>query len=520
MVAKTTTQVAQQLSYTFNNGAPIQLSTRVGPTRVSDRIRYGAFYVQDSWTRGRLTLQGALRFETASSWAPEGENGVLEAHQFGNANLFPRTDGVKGYRDITPRGGAVYDLFGTGKTAIRMNFGQYVQGAFSGETYTIKNPATTLVSSITRTWTDPSGDRIAQCDFLNPLTNQECGPWSNVNWGASVATTRVNSAVLEGWGVRNNDWQFGIGVQHELLPRISVDVSYNRRWWNNFFATHNAALTPDDYDEVTLTAPLNPRLPGGGGYPVTFLVRNNRTPTVGVSDAYYTTTEDFGDETHYWHGVDFSFNARVRERLFFQAGTSTGRGVNDTCDVLIGRFGRPMAPTQGIVIASGIVDGKPSCDFAEPWLTQVRGLASYTLPRVDVLVSAIFRSQPNAQPAATTVATNGASRSANYQMTPAQFLAATGVALRPGLAQQSVELLAPGAIYGERINVTDLRVAKVFRFGRKRMNVGLDLYNLSNANPPTAYEPVFDVATNGARWLQPTAVLNPRATRFNMQFEF
>ena len=50
-------------------------------------------------------------------------------------------------------------------------------------------------------------------------------------------------------------------------------------------------------------------------------------------------------------------------------------------------------------------------------------------------------------------------------------------------------------------------MAKVLRFGGKRMNVGLDLYNLFNANPPTAYETVFDFATVGARWLQPTAVL-------------
>ena len=57
---------------------------------------------------------------------------------------------MKGYRDLTPRGGAVYDLFGNGKTAVRMNFGQYLQGVFSGEAYTIKNPATTLVSSINR----------------------------------------------------------------------------------------------------------------------------------------------------------------------------------------------------------------------------------------------------------------------------------------------------------------------------------------------------------------------------------
>jgi hypothetical protein len=60
----------------------------------------------------------------------------------------------------------------------------------------------------------------------------------------------------------------------------------------------------------------------------------------------------------------------------------------------------------------------------------------------------------------------------------------------------------------------------VLRFSGKRLNVGLDFYNLFNANTPTAYETVFDVATVGARWLRPTTVLNPRAARFNAQFEF
>ena len=519
MVAKTTTQVAQQLSYTFNNGAPLQLSTRVGPTRVSDRLRYNAFYVQDAWTRGRLTLQGALRFEMASSWSPDEENGVLEAHQFGSANIFPRTDGVKGYRDITPRGGAVYDLFGNGKTALRMNFGQYLQGVFSGEAYTIKNPATTLVSSINRSWTDGAnlpegtpgrGDRVAQCDFLNPVANLECGPWSNLNWGASVATTRVNPAVLEGWGVRNSDWQFGAGIQHEVLPRMSVDVSYNRRWWNNFFTTHNAALTTADWDQVTLTAPRHDRasrrrrLPGD--------VPRAQRPARRLACPIRTTRPTRTSVTRHTTGTAWISRSApaLRDSLFLQAGTSTGRGVNDTCEIETARFGQPQV----------IVDGQPTCDFTEPWLTQVRGLVSYTMPKVDVLVSAIIRSQPNAQPANTTVATNGGSRIATYQMTPAQFLAATGVPLRAGLAQQSVNLLAQGDVYGDRINVMDLRVAKVLRFGGKRLNVGFDLYNLFNANPPTAYETVFDVATVGARWLQPTAVLNPRATRLNVQFDF
>ena len=264
------------------------------------------------------------------------------------------------------------------------------------------------------------------------------------------------------------------------------------------------------------------RLPNGGGYPVTFLTRNTRS-ALGATDSYYTTTDDYGDETHYWHGVDLSFNARMRKRPGLQGGTSTGRGVNDTCDSYTRRFGRPMAPTLGTaavpVILQGIVDGQTACDATEPWLTSVRGLASYTVPKVDVLVSAIFRSQANAQPGAA-VGTNGASRTATYRMTAAQFLAATGRPLAPGLATQDVDLLLPGAVYGDRINAVDMRFAKVLRFGKTKANVGLDLYNLFNANTPTTYETVYDPATNGARWMQPTAVLLPRFMRFNVQVDF
>ena len=313
-------------------------------------------------------------------------------------------------------------------------------------------------------------------------------------------------------------------MQQEIAPQIAVEASYNRRVWSNFFVTHNRALTPADYDEVTLTAPRNPALPNGGGYPVTFLTRNTRS-ALGAADSYYTTTDDYGDETHYWHGVDLSFNARTRWGLVVQGGTSTGRGVNDTCDMLTARFGRPSAPTlrcrpPSTIPAAGIVDGQRSCDVAEPWLTSVRGLGSYTVPKVDVLVSAIFRSQANAQPGMVNVATNGASRTATYRMTAAQFLAATGRPLATGLATQDVDLLLPGAVYGDRINVVDMRFAKVLRFGKTKANVGLDLYNLFNANTPTTYETVYDPATNGARWMQPTAVLLPRFVRVNVQLDF
>ena len=64
----------------------------------------------------------------------------------------------------------------------------------------------------------------------------------------------MNPATLTGWGVRPWDQQVGFGIQQELLPRISAEVSYNRRWFGNFYYTDNRAVGPNDYDRVTITA--------------------------------------------------------------------------------------------------------------------------------------------------------------------------------------------------------------------------------------------------------------------------
>ena len=166
-----------------------------------------------------------------------------------------------------------------------------------------------------------------------------------------------------------------------------------------------------------------------------------------------------------------------------------------------------------------MIDGQPACSATEPWITTVRGLASYTIPKIDVLVSAIMRSQANVQPGGD-VATNGASRSANFLMTAAQFQTATGRPLRPGVTSETVNILLPGQIYGERVNNLDMRIAKVVRVKGTRANIGIDLYNLTNDNTPTAFEATYDPSTTGERWMRPTTVLQPRFMRFNVQFDF
>jgi Carboxypeptidase regulatory-like domain len=523
-VQKNFQNAGSQLSYIFNNTVPVQFTLRDAPFWQSNRTRFDAFYAQDQWTRGRLTLQGGLRYEHAWSWFPEGENGIIADNQFGSKFLFPRTDGVTGYHDITPRMGAAVDVFGNGKTSIKVNISKYLQAANNDAQYTISNPAVTFQQTTNRSWTDVNGNRVVDCNLSSKVAEDNsasggdiCGAWQNLNFGNPFSTTTVNPDVLHGWGIRPYDWQFGVSVQQEVLPRVSIDLGYNRRWWGNFFFTDNRALTPQDFDTATINAPGNPLLANGGGYPVTFLTRNTRS-ALGATDNYYTFAGDYGDVMTYWHGVDFSINARMRNGITFQGGTSTGRGVRDYCPVM------QQLPetyvTPGSVLASQQV---AACAVTEPWLTAVRGAVTFTIPRADVLVSASARSASNVQPSTvnTFVASNGASISANENVTSAILQSSNlGRALAPGLAFQTVDLTLPGQLYPDRVSTMDLRVAKVLKFSRYRANVGFDFYNLFNANTGTAFNQVFDPQTSGASWFRPTTVLSARFVRFNVTVDF
>jgi hypothetical protein len=512
------------LSYVFNTQVPIQFTLRDAPFWQSNRTRFDAIYAQDQWTRGRLTLQGGVRYEHAWSWFPEGENGIVEDNQFGTKYLFPYAAGVTGYHDITPRMGAAFDVFGNGRTSVKVNVSKYLQAANNDAQYTIGNAAVTFQQTTNRSWTDSNNNRVVDCVLMSkvaednrPTGGDVCGAWSNLNFGNPAGATVVNPDTMHGWGIRPYDWQYGVSVQQQVAPRVAVELSYNRRWWGNHFFTDNRAIGPQDFDTAAIKAPVNPNLPGGGGQDVTFVTRNTRS-ALGATDNYYTFASDYGDTTTYWHGVDFSVNARTSNGVTFQGGTSTGRGVRDYCAVTAKL--PELYVTTGAVLLNQQVG---ACAVTEPWLTTFRSSVTYTIPKVDVLVSGSIRSIPNVQPSTinTFVATNGASLSANYNVTSAIVQQSSlHRALAPGLPFQTVDLTLPGQLYPDRVNSLDLRVAKILRFGRYRANVGFDFYNLLNANTGTAFNQVYDVASNGASWFRPTTILNPRFARFNVTVDF
>jgi len=528
------------LRYVFNNRQPNGFGFYLTPRwEVNDRTATQSLYAQDQWTLGRLTVQGAIRYDRAWSWAPSEHNGSTQTSQFmPNPITFPRTVSVAGYNDITTRWGAAWDVFGTGRTALKANIGKYLQTATNDENYAVNNPAglSRFVTFVTnRSWVDNDADRAIDCELMNfgaqgPATTgsvDTCGALSgnNLNFGnPNPNATVVNPDILTGWGVRPADWGLNVSVQHEVLPRVSVEVGYNRRWFQNFFVTDNRAVSASDYTPWTFTAPQHEELPGGGGYPID-LQAITQAAALRPAQNYITFESDYGGErTQYWHGVTVSATARLNWGLTVQGGTTTGRGVRDRCDTAA------ALPEEFLVGVGSPLARIDTCKVTEPWLTTIRGLANYTVPWVDILVSANFRSlnPANALPGlvGSVSATNGASLNANASVPNTAIQASLGRLPGTALANgtTTINFLRPGELYpAERVNQLDMRVAKILRFGGRRADIGIDVYNVLNSSDTTAFDPTFTytvTATNPQRFLFPTSIVAPRFARFNLTLSF
>ncbi|HEY7174717.1 MAG TPA: hypothetical protein VH442_07360, partial [Micromonosporaceae bacterium] len=251
---------SQFVTYRTNNGRADQITEIIDNNLIQQRVAYNAYYAQEQWTTGRFTLQGALRFDRATSIFPAATIGGVRF--LPTVVSFPETPGVDSYKDLTPRGGVAMDVFGNGKTAVKFNIGRYLEAAQNGGLFIASRPTSRISTTATRTWTDANSNFVPDCNLLSNAAQDLraaggdlCGAVPNTNFGKSVFDTTQDPALLNGWGVRSGDWQWGASVQQQVAPRVSVELQYLRRWLVNFIATDNQAIAATDMDKFVISAP-------------------------------------------------------------------------------------------------------------------------------------------------------------------------------------------------------------------------------------------------------------------------
>jgi hypothetical protein len=462
----------------------VQITLRA-PYNSETHVHDGGIYAQDRWTLDRLTLTLGIRYDFYRTSYPTQTLGPTVYTPARKVTF--EGDDIASFDDITPKLGVAYDLSGNGRTAVKASLSKYVaQLTYTGTFADTANPANRTVQSVNRAWNDSNPNFLVECDLLNPLLNGECGQISNLNFGNPVPSTTYDPDILRGWGKREYNWEGSVSVQHQVMQNVSVEAGYFRRWYGNFLATDNQLVSATDFETFSVAAPGDSRLPDGGGQRISGLY--DVVPTrFGQTRNLLTFAENYGTQIENWQGFDVNVNANLG-RMMVQGGLSTGRRLTDSCEI------RAALPETAPL--------NPYCRVEEPYLTQLKALAAYTLPRVDVQLAATVQSIPGPVVSANVVYPSGV---------------IAGTLLRPlagNVATAVVNVIPTAAEYGDRLNQLDFRVGKIVRLVRARVALNVDLFNALNSNAVLTENASFGV------FRQPLAVLNPRLVKFSANVDF
>ena len=491
-----TTTRSQSLNYRVRNGQADRITQYLSPVTSGHNLRINlGIFAQDQWTIDRLTLNLGLRYDYQNAYVPPTS---IVATRFLPAFDFPGVENVPNWTDLSPRVGGAFDLFGDGRTALKGSIGRYVLGSL-GTTAGRNKPASLIDTSVNRTWNDVNGDFIPDCDLHSSLANGECGAYSVSSFGTLRQSTAYQNSILEGFGVRPYNWIAMVELDHTLMPNVSLHAGYIRRWFGNFTLTDNLAVGPEDYDPYSITAPLDPRLPGGGGYVISGLY-NISPEKFGQRDNLVGPASDFGKWTEVHNFFNLSLQGRFPNGAMLSGGFDTGRSETDRCFVV----DSPEEMRHCNRVAS----------FASN--TQIKMVGTYPLPW-DMGLSANWQN-------ISTVLTTGTGTNKVTDWQWARYSAPNSI-IAPSLGRNlssgafgsaRIELVDPHTDIPDRLNQIDVRLTKNVRLAEgQRLELQLDVFNALNASTIVTIN-----TTYGGSWLEPLQVMDGRFLKFGARYSF
>jgi len=496
---------------TVRNGTPISLTEYASPTITGEvKVRPDlAVFAQDQWNVKRVTFNLGLRYEYHRTYASPTDT---LAGPLVDAHSLPGLDCIPCWHDLDPRIGVVWDVFGDGKTAVKANVGRYVS-LVSWVNSKNFNPQNAIVQSTSRSWTTArpwSESLVPNCDLRDPLANGECSKMANTNFGQQVIGTTPDPNWINGRGKRGYSWAGSLSVDRQLADGVALTAGYYRTTFGNFTVTRNTAVSPSDFDPYCITAPVDSRLPANvSGQQICGLYDINPSKFGAVTNVV-TLASNFGKQTEYYNGVDVNLVARLPHGVNVSGGWNIGNSVS-TLQVWPGNV--TSKANQCFVVNSpqdlhfylnnGALTG---CETGNPYQNLFKVNGSVKLPW-DMQTAAVFQSIP------------GPNYDALYTATNAQIAPLLGRSLSGGVQTVTINLVQPLSQFADyRINQLDVRLTKILRLTRGRIQLNLDVYNALNGSYVLWGNTTY--GTDGANWRKPTSTLDARLVKFGVQYDF
>jgi len=275
----------------YRAGVPDSVQTYNTPVTVENYSAENAVYIQDRWRPTRkLTVNLGLRLEKVDAWFPDQcqeATVFIEAQCFGGGS-------TPDWLDLAPRFGAIYDVAGDGKTAIKFSANRYWPAIGTGLPGNV-NPL--RLANDNRSWTDRNGDLIPQLDELGPST------------GFNLGTTNRYDPDLK----RPYSNEFNVEVERQLPSNVVVSAGYFHRQRRRNIGRRNLAIPTESYTRLDVTEVAS-------GRQVT--VYNLNPALRGRIDVFFHNAPE--NDTTY-NGLDITFNKRFADRWMVMGGVTISK---------------------------------------------------------------------------------------------------------------------------------------------------------------------------------------------------
>jgi hypothetical protein len=478
----------------FNNGTPLQATILNTPVNFQDNLDADlGIYGQDSWTMNRLTLNYGARWEYFSSSIPQETSG---AGRFSKARSFGPID-MPTWKSIAPRGGAVYDLFGNQRTAIKFSAGKYMQAGTTGFSNSY-NPLALTTQNVS--WNDLNGDGVPQGELGCTYLTAGCEiNLAQLPAGFGVAQIATFDPDIK----RMYNVETSVSVQHEVVSQVSVSAGWYHRDYKNLRRRTNVLQTFDDYTPFTMWSPID-------GSAITYYnVKREKLSAVSTVD------ENATDRTMTYNGFEYSFTARLPHSINIFGGGMMERMLTNTCDdrwnpnlLLYCDQSQSGLPYRTQFKISGAVP--------LPYATQF-GFSMQSLPGYLFGTSSQYALTGVSGPSGITTNNppNGAGTvwligpTTRYTSCPGNSASqgcVVGALVDPGMtvSSLSVPLVAPMTEYGDRVNQLDINFSKNFKARNINITPKIDFFNVLNSSPVYA---VRSLNYGTSSYLQPQSIL-------------